>query len=267
MSDAADMRVVFAGDRSIAVRVLDYLLEQGVRPVGLGVSESPRASHAEALRARCGHLGDERVFVGREIRTPESIETLAGLEPDLFLSIHFPYIVPDELLAVPRLGALNLHPAYLPYNRGWHTASWAILDGTPIGATLHFMDAGLDTGDIVHRKELPVGPADTADDLYPRLEELELEVFREAWPGLRAGQYDRTPQHPADGTAHRRQDLMTADVQRIDMDQPGSPRELLRRLRALTTSRIGEAAYFEEGGTRYRVRVQIEPDPNTESSS
>jgi methionyl-tRNA formyltransferase len=253
------IRYAFAGDRDIAVRVLDYLLECGHRPAALLVSGPERASHAEELAARCGHLDDTLVFCGPRFREPASLAVLERLSLDLIIAVHFPYLVPPGVLQLPRTGVLNLHPAYLPYNRGWHTPSWAILDDTPIGATLHFMDEGIDTGDIVHRRQLAVSPADTADTLYARVKDLELDVFREAWPLLVTRQYSRTPQ-PAEGTSHRRTDLLDPAVQEIDLETSVPAGDLLRRLRALTTSRQEEAAYFQVAGKRYRIRIQIRED-------
>jgi methionyl-tRNA formyltransferase len=206
----------------------------------------------------CPDVPDELVLRGAAFRSPEGIARLAELRLDYVVGVHFPYVVPPEVLALPRGGVLNLHPALLPYNRGWHTPSWAILDGTPVGATLHFMDSGVDTGDIVHQRELDVRPDDTANSLYARLLDLEVDVFRAAWPALAAGRHTRTPQGPG-GTTHRKSDLHHPAVQRIELDEPTTARALLDRLRALTTNDPAEAAYFEVGDTRYRVRVEITP--------
>ena len=252
-------RFAYAADRDIGVWVLDYLLERGDEPLALLVSAPEKASHAEELTSRCAALGIP-VLRGREFREPEGLRTLEALGLDLVLGVHFPYLVPEEVLRAPRLGVLNLHPAYLPFNRGWHTPSWAILEGTPVGATLHFMDVGIDSGDVVHQKELEVSPADTANSLYARLKRLELEVFREAWPEVAAGNHRRTPQDPDAGTGHRRGDLFADAVRRIDLDRAVPAGELLRRLRALTTSSIDEAAYFESGGKRFRVQVNIQEE-------
>ncbi len=253
-------RVAFAGDRMVAVGALDYLLEQGVRPVVLLVA-GEAASHADELLRRCPNLPPERVFRGSKFRTGEALRSLRELQLDLLLSVHFPFLIPEEMLAIPRLGCFNLHPAYLPYGRGWHTATWALLEEVPLGATLHVMDEGIDTGDIVHQRELPVRPDDVAADLYPRLFRLELDVLKEAWPTIVAGTFTRRPQAPGEGTLHRRRDLAASGVQRLDPDAPTTTGDVLRRLRALTTSRLEEAAYFEKDNTRYYVQVRIGREP------
>lgn len=256
------MRFAFAGDRDLAVWVLDDLLASGFRPQALLVAAGPGATHAQALEQRCVDLAPGLIFRGSSTaREPATVDALRALDLDLIVSIHYPYILPAELLSAARLGAVNLHPAFLPYNRGWHTPSWALLEGTPIGATLHFMDRGVDTGDIIHQKRLEPLPGDTADSLYQRLKLLELAVFREAWPQLVAGTYARTPQDSGAGTFHRKRDLYDPSVQRIELEDRVRAGDLLRKLRALTTNRPDEAAYFEQDGRRFRVQVAISEDP------
>jgi len=253
------VRYAFAGDRDVAVWVLEYLLGTGSRPLALLTPARERASHAHTLEHLCRDLEPYRMLRGFDFREPRRLRVLKELRLDFVVGVHFPLIVPAEVLAIPRVGFLNLHPALLPHNRGWHTASWSLLEQSPAGATLHFMDVGLDEGDIVHQKALEPSPADTAHTLYEKLKRLEVEVFREAWPALVAGRYRRTPQKPGAGSARRRADLSL--VQRVDLGETLRAGDLLRRLRALTTNRIDEAAYFEAGGKRYRVQVRIEEEP------
>jgi methionyl-tRNA formyltransferase len=252
-----ELRIAFAGDRDIAVWVLDFVLSQGVSPLALMVPDEARASHVHELRDRCKHLSENNILVGTSFRTPAGIEKLRALELDYILGIHFPYLVPKEVLSVSKHGILNLHPAYLPFNRGWHTPTWVILQGTPAGATLHFMDSGIDTGDIIHQKQLHVAEDDTADTLYKRLKKLELEVFQEAWPQLITCNFSRTPQKSNDEAYHKCKDLFQGQVQRVNLDEPTTARQLINRLRALTTNRIDEAAYFEVDGERFRVQLVI----------
>ncbi len=248
-------RIAFAGDRDVAVEVLRYLVDQGAEPSALLMPED--ASHGGELRALCPSLAPGQILVGRAFAEAAGMELLRRLELDFIVCVHFPLIVPKAVLELPRAGVLNLHPAYLPWGRGWHTPSWAILEGTPAGATLHFMDTGVDSGDIVDQERLEPDPGDTAHTLYARLKELELEVFERAWPLLAEGTYERRPQ-PEGGSRHRRADLLDDDVQRLDPQAP--TQAALERLRALTTDRWEEAAFYEANGRRFRVRVEIRED-------
>jgi len=256
VSKASKLRIAFSGDRDIAVWVLRRILLD-IRPLALLIPEKTIASHAGKLIDLCSYLPADNILIGQEFRQPTGVKLLKQLNLDFIIAVHFPYIIPSEVLFIPTQGVLNLHPAFLPYNRGWHTPSWAILENTPIGATLHFIDKGIDTGDIVHQKQISISPGDTAHSLYQRLKKLGLEVFEEAWPQILSGTYTRKPQSSTSGTTHKSKDLFNAKVQRIDLSGEVKASDLLKQLRALTTNQINESAYFDVDGKRYRVQIVI----------
>jgi methionyl-tRNA formyltransferase len=134
------------------------------------------------------------------------------------------------------------------------------LDKTPHGATLHFMDEKIDTGDIVHQKELVVSLADTGDTLYKRALCLELEVFKEAWPHLVNRSYTRRPQQEHLQTTHKRKDLALQAVQKIDLDATVRAGDLIDKMRALTTNHSEEASYFVVDGRKYFIQIAIKPE-------
>jgi methionyl-tRNA formyltransferase len=260
------MRFAFAGDRDVAVEVLKFIRAQGYQPQALLLSGLDRATHAEALIGLVPDLPARCLIRGDRLALPATRTVLRDLDLDLIIAVHFPYIIDSDLLQIPRWGVVNLHPAFLPFNRGWHTPSWAILEGTPYGATLHLMSEQIDAGDIVCQQRLEVRPEDTADSLYARVKQLEMEVFREAWPLLVAGIKQRTPQTIDQGTVHRRHELAEPTIARLDLDAPTTVGRLIDRLRALTTNRLDEAAWFEQDGRRYRVQIRIVEETDQGSS-
>tara|TARA_B100000315_G_scaffold256619_1_gene302973 strand:+ start:1668 stop:2222 length:555 start_codon:yes stop_codon:yes gene_type:complete len=173
-------RIAYAGNRDISVWVLGFITKQGVKPVALMIPDENQATHAQELVDLCDYLDDSRMLKGSQLRTEHGISLLEKLNPDYITCVHFPCIVPKEVLEIPKHRVINLHPAYLPYNRDWHTPSWAVWEGTPYGTTLHFMDEGIDTGDIIHQKQIKILSSDTADTLYKRVMKLEFEVFKDA---------------------------------------------------------------------------------------
>ena len=257
MNKKKHIRIAFAGDRKISVDVLAYLISENVFPLALMISHPSRATHADKLVTLCSNLSSDHILTGKEFRTVKGIELLKSLNLDFIISIHFPYVFTPSVLDIPKEGVLNLHPAYLPYNRGWHTPSWAILENTPIGATLHFMDEGIDTGDIVYQRQLSILPEDTADTLYKRINSLELHVFKEAWPLIHAGDYIRQPQKLHEGTTHNKSDLMQENIQSLILNKKEEVGNILVRLKALTTNVLDEAAYFKINGVNYHVRIFI----------
>jgi methionyl-tRNA formyltransferase len=255
------LRIGFAGDRDIAVNVLAHLLRLGDRPLVLLLPDAGCASDDTTLLRLCEERGQPAVvFRASELDAPSTIERLHALRLDFLICVHFQSLIRRPILDTACKGVLNLHPALLPFNRGWHTPSWAILDGTPAGASLHFMTDGLDDGDLVYQEEIAIGPADTAHTLYTKLKDLELRVFAEGWRRLKEGYVRPRRQAAGHTTFHRRRDLFDTSVQKIELDQLVKASDLLRRLRALTTNRLEEAAYFEAGDRRYRVQVTITPE-------
>lgn len=255
-----EIKFAFAGDRDIAVWVLKYILNQGFKPEALLVPELNKASHGDELIELCSFLAQECKFIGKQFREKKSINYFNNLNLGYIISIHFPYIIPSEVLSIPKFGILNLHPAYLPYNRGWHTPSWAILEDTPIGATLHFMEEELDSGDIVFQESLKVLPEDTAHSLYMRLKKLEYEVFKKSWPLLISKNYKRKKQCLNEGTSHKKKDLFIPEIQEIDMNKTAKSEDIIKQLKALTTNDISEAAYFIKNGKKYRIQIKIVED-------
>lgn len=251
-----DIRLAYAGDRKIAVDILEFILKKGVEPKALMVSSKKKASHDQELIDLCDHLEDSKILRGNEFKKDTNIDGLRGLDLDYIISIHFPYIYPKSVLETPEHGVLNLHPAYLPYNRGWHTPTWAIYDDTPYGATLHFMEEELDSGDMINRERLEKKPEDTAHSLYQKVLALEKKVFEDSWNDLINFDYQRIPQNLQEGTKHTKKDIK--DIQKIDFDGEVKAEELIKKLKALTTNKISEAAYFEKDGGKYRVQINIE---------
>lgn len=247
-------RLALAANRRAGLRALHLLLEHGWSPVALLLAAPEDAEFADVMQAL---VPAALVVAGDAWRRPHVMEALHALEIDYLLSVHYPRLFPKAVLDVPQRGALNLHPAYLPFNRGWHTPSWTILDGTPCGVTLHWMVEAVDAGDIAVRRALEVRPDDTANTLYQRLLDTELEVLREAIPLMASGTLPRAPQEPG-GSRHARRALEQARV--LDGEALLPVRRTLDVLRALTTSVAAEAAVVLVDGRRYRVRVEIEPD-------
>jgi len=248
-------RIALAANRKIGVQALRLLLQHQIEPVAFLVPKGRDLDESvcELLR----ELPNTPVLYGKEFRSAGGVSQLYSLDLDYLLSVHFPYIIPKSVLNTLRIGALNLHPGYLPYNRGWHTPSWAILEQTPYGATLHWMDDGLDTGDVALQRRVEVQPSDTADTLYARVLAAEIETLREAIPLLIANALPRAAQKGF-GTEHVKADLNS--VRRLDLNERVTVKELLQRIRALTTNHDDEAAWFELEGERYLVQLKIRRD-------
>jgi len=224
-AEGDELTVVFLGLNDAGQRVYDYLCDR------------------------------DGLFVHSLLTTPEQLQVVETVEPDYLVSCGYRHIVPEDVLEVPSEGCLNLHPALLPYNRGANPNVWSIVEGTPAGVTLHYMDPGIDTGAVVAQREVETDFADTGKDLYERLEDAQVALFREVWPGIEAGEATATPQDDGAGTYHTTDDFDA--LCELDPEETTTVKELLDRLRALTFQPYDNAC-VELDGERYYVEVNIE---------
>jgi len=125
---------------------------------------------------------------------------IGALAPDFIFSFYYRNLLPDVLLAVPRRGALNMHGSLLPRFRGRAPVNWAVLRGaTQTGATLHYMVARADAGDIVDQAAVRIGENDTAHDVFLRVADAAETVLKRSLPLLVDGIAPRIPQDLSKG--------------------------------------------------------------------
>jgi methionyl-tRNA formyltransferase len=143
---------------------------------------------------------------------------LASVRPDLVVCMGFPWKIPPDALAVPRLGWLNGHPSLLPRHRGPLPVAWAIREGEDeIGITFHLMDAELDTGPILAQRGFPLGELEPPDIFYPRFGIVIGEVLAEALESLDAGEPGAA--QPDDGTY---ESFFTEEDAWLDLSRPAA---------------------------------------------
>ncbi|MDL0132502.1 methionyl-tRNA formyltransferase [Halobacterium salinarum] len=194
------------------------------------------------------------VFVHSLLTTKEQLGLIEDIQPDFVISCGYQHIVPEDILDIPTEGCLNLHPAYLPFNRGANPNVWSIVEGTPAGVTLHWMDAGIDTGNIIARQTVETSFTDDGRDLHERLEEAQVELFQEIWPDVVSGNTPEIKQNAEEGTYHRTDEF--EELCKLDPDETVRIEDFLNRLRALTFPPHDNAEIEIEGETHY-VEVDI----------
>lgn len=248
------MRILYLGNNWVGWQVLSWLKEQGEDIVGLVVHPPDRRKYGDEI-VKTLDLPENRVYDGSTLRDPAVLAALKELAPDIGLSVMFGHILRPEFLNIFPQGVLNLHPSYLPYNRGQYPNVWSIVEGTPAGATLHYVDPGVDTGDIVAQKQVTVEPVDTGETLYRKLERAAVALFTETWPTIKAGTVPRRPQPGSGGTSHRTADV--ADIDEISLDRSYRAGDLINILRARTFPPYA-GAYFNVDGRRVYLRLHLE---------
>ncbi|MDR3400889.1 MAG: formyltransferase family protein [Chthoniobacter sp.] len=250
------MRIVFLGNNRVAVESLRWLKEQGAEIVGLVVHPEGKRRFAEEL-IEIAALPASRVCQAPQLRDPECLRQIGEWQPDLGLSVYFGYILKREFLDLFPRGVINLHPSLLPYNRGAHPNVWSIVERTPAGVSLHYVDQGIDTGDLVAQREIGVLPWDTGFTLYEKLEKGAVELLQENWPAISRGAASRLPQPVDAGTSHVTKDVARLDC--IDLERSYQGRELIDLLRARTFPPYRNT-YFQENGRRVFLRLELDPE-------
>jgi methionyl-tRNA formyltransferase len=186
------MRVVFLGTPEFAVPSLEALARAGHELATVVAQPDRPAGRGHALRepatktwARARGIP---VLQPEKVRDGKLAAALAVLAPDVLAVAAYGRILGRDLLELAPHGAVNVHGSLLPKYRGAAPIQWAIASGeAETGVSIMQMDEGLDTGDVLLQRVLPVGPADTAESLAPRLAALGGEALVEALAGLAAG--------------------------------------------------------------------------------
>ncbi len=135
------------------------------------------------------------VFTPEEVNRPDWVARIRDLAPDIVFSFYYRRMISPEILAIPPLGALNLHGSLLPRYRGRAPVNWVLVRGeSETGVTLHHMVAKPDAGDIVAQRRIPIAFEDTALTLYGKVTEAARALLHETLPLLREGRAPRVPQ-------------------------------------------------------------------------
>ncbi len=197
------MKLIFCGTPQFAIPTLKALLGAG-HTIALAVTQPDR------VRGRDHEPSPPPVKVlavesGLPVVQPEKIKNnpefralIESIQPDAIIVVAYGRIIPDWMLRLPRWGNLNLHASLLPSYRGAAPIQWAVANGeTVTGATTMRIDQGLDTGDILLQRSLPIAPDQTAEQLFPLLAEDGAALMVETLSGLEAGTIAPVPQDHA----------------------------------------------------------------------
>ena len=228
------LRIVFMGTPDFAVPCLQTLLESPHSVVGVFTQpDKPQGRKMVLTPPPVKVLAAENgvpVFQPEKMKDPATLEQIKALDPDLIVVVAYGRILPRAVLELPRYGCINVHASLLPKYRGAAPIQWAILDGeTETGVTIMQMDAGLDTGDMLYRKKIPITSEDTFETLHDKLMVLGGEAITEALPLLEAGKLVPEKQ---DDTKTCYAALITKEMGKLDFTKTAA--ELDRLIRGLT---------------------------------
>lgn len=213
------MKIVLVGQALFGKDCLEVLLGQGEKIVGV-------ITIPDDLRGRPNPLKDfaqEKnipVFQPpgkspRRLKDPQVLAIAKDLKPDLFVLAFVSDIMPYDVIKLATFGGINYHPSLLPKYRGGAAINWALINGEKeTGITIHYVDKGIDTGDIIFQEKVEISPEDTVGSLYyDKLYPLGLKLIAQAVEGIRKGTAPRIPQDSDKATY---QPMITEDDVKID---------------------------------------------------
>lgn len=167
----------------------------------------------------------------------------------------WPQIIKEPLLSLPQKGFINFHPSFLPYNRGKHYNFWALVEQCPFGVSLHKVDAGIDTGDIVSQQLISYNWEDNGETLYKKAQTEIVDLFKSTYPSLRKGEVSSKTQDLSKGSFRLSSEIDKASE--IKLDATYTARQLFNVIRARTFTGHPSCWFEDINGEKYEVRIQI----------
>ncbi len=224
MINPHNLRTVFMGTPEFAIPTLEGLIESGVRLVAVFTQPDRPKGRGNLLAAPpVKELAQRRgipVHQPLRLREPAVVEELKRLAPELIVVVAFGQILPKSVLEIPRFGCINVHASLLPRFRGASPINKAIMEGEAVtGVTTMLMDVGLDTGPMLVKKSIPIGPDETAGELHDRLALLGREAMVETLGRLCAGTLRPEVQEDAHSSYAP---MLQKDDGRIDWRRPAA---------------------------------------------
>lgn len=249
------MRLVFMGTPDFAVPSLHAVVQAGHevtlvvtqpdKPAKRGLKPMPPPVKVAAQALNLP------VFQPEKLNAPESLRVIADARPDAIVVVAYGKILREACLSIPPKGCLNVHPSLLPKYRGPAPIQHALLNGDPeTGVTTMFMDAGMDTGDIILQRVVPIDPDDTAGSLSAKLAAVAAALLVETLALVERGEAPRSPQNHERATYAP---ILPDEIAHLDFSQPA---ERLRNIIRALNPEPGAFAFFR--GKRVKFwRAQV----------
>lgn len=257
------MRVVFMGTPDFAAASLKKLIEENYNIVG--VFTQPDKPRGRGMSMSFSPVKELALASGLPVWQPEKMrdgtayEILKSLAPDLIAVVAYGRILPDDILALPKYGCINVHGSLLPKYRGSAPVQWAVLNGDRVsGVSTMYLASGMDAGDVIYREETPVGEFETSGELFDRLMLMGAELLHKTLTDIAAGVAPRTPQNHGEATYTKQLDKSMCP---IDWNQ--SPRRVLKWICGLQPWPVATA---EINGGVFRVFAAEYTDHHTDKA-
>lgn len=255
------MRIVFMGTPDFAAASLKKLIDEGFEIAGVfSQPDKPRGRGMEMSFSPVKTLALENglpVFQPVKMRDGTALRQIEEMKPDILVVVAYGRILPDEILAVPKYGAVNVHGSLLPKYRGAAPIQWAVLNGDrTTGVSTMYLASEMDTGDIIYTAETEIGEFETSGELFDRLMVMGAELLVRTLRDIEAGTAPRTPQD------HSRASYVSQlDKSLCPINWDRTPREIVKQIYGLQPWPV---ATMELDGAVYKVFAAEYTDNHSE---
>jgi methionyl-tRNA formyltransferase len=174
---------------------------------------------------------------------------------DYIFLLWWPYIIGQEIISLANKGVINTHPSLLPYNRGKNYNFWNLVEDVPFGVSLHFVNGGVDSGDIIFQQSIKKTWECTGGTLYKKAKLEMINLFKSSYVKIINDNYQRKKQDLTKGSYHNSIELYKASE--IFLEKNYKAKELLNLLRARTFSGYEGCYFYDENNDKYEIQIQI----------
>lgn len=228
------MKIVFMGTPEFAESSLAALLSSRHQVVGVFTQpDKPKGRGYKLVPPPVKELAMAHsipVYQPQKMRDGEALSILQELQPDLIAVVAYGKILPKEILELPKYGCINVHGSLLPKYRGAGPIQWSVINGEPVtGVTTMYMGEGLDTGDMILKKETPIGENETYGELHDRLKEIGAQALLETLDLIEEGKAPRVKQ---DDSLSSYAPMLDKKIAKLDFTKPAA--ELHNLIRGLS---------------------------------
>lgn len=222
------MRIVFMGTPDFAAQSLKKLIDEKYDIAAVFTQpDKPRNRGMQLSFSPVKQLALDNnipVYQPTKLRDGTATELVKSLRPDILVVVAYGRILPDDMLAVPKYGAINVHASLLPKYRGAAPIQWAVLNGEKVtGVSTMYLASEMDTGDVIYTAETEIGEFETSGELFDRLMVMGAELLHKTLQDIEAGCAPRTPQNHAEASYVK---MLDKSLSPIDWNR--TPREIIK---------------------------------------
>lgn len=254
------MRIVFMGTPDFAAVCLKGLIDEGYDVVGAFTQPDKPKGRGHKLAAcpvkQLAEANGIPVFQPAKLRDGTALAELQALQPDLIAVVAYGRILPDDILALPKYGCINIHGSVLPKYRGSAPIQWSVINGDETaGVTSMYMAAEMDAGDIIFTDETPIGDKETSSALFERLAPMGAKLLVKTIRAIQAGEAPRTAQNESLVTFAP---MLSKELSPIDWNR--EPRMILKQIYGLQDWPCATAVL---NGTEFKIYDADRTDNHT----